>query len=145
MIAYVDTAALVKLLVPEAGTDVIEDLWEGVGDVYASVIGYAELRSAVAAATRDRSLGGSALVAIRHQTETLWSRLAAVDLDESLVSEAGDLSDRHGLRAGDAIHLASALRVAEGPTTFIAFDAQLRDAAAAEGFIVLPERTQTIP
>lgn len=139
MIAYIDTSALVKLLVPEAGTDSIEDHWPDVGDVYASLIGYAELRSAVAAATRDRRLGGSALVAIRQLTETLWSRLAAVDLDESLVREAGDLSDRHGLRAGDAIHLASALRVAEGPTALIAFDARLRDAAAAEGLIVLPD------
>jgi predicted nucleic acid-binding protein len=140
LIAYADTSALVKLLVPEAGTDVIEDLWEEGGDVYASLIGYAELRSAVAAATRDRRIGGSALVAIRHQAETLWSRLAAVDLDESMVREAGDLSDRYGLRAGDAIHLASALRIAEGQTAFIAFDARLRDAAAAEGLIVLPEQ-----
>lgn len=140
MIAYADTSALVKLLVPEAGTDVLEDLWEEGGDVYASLIGYAELRSAVAAATRDRRIGGSALVAIRHQVETLWSRLAAVDLDESMVREAGDLSDRYGLRAGDAIHLASALRIAEGQTAFIAFDARLRDAAAAEGLIVLPEQ-----
>lgn len=139
MIAYVDTSALVKLLIPEPDTDVIEALWEGVGDTYASLIGYTELRSAIAAAARHGRVGGSALVALRHETETLWSRLAAVDLDDALVREAGDLSDRHGLRAGDGLHLASALRVAEGPMAFIAFDARLRDAAAAEGLVVLPD------
>ncbi|HSO28859.1 MAG TPA: type II toxin-antitoxin system VapC family toxin [Candidatus Sulfomarinibacteraceae bacterium] len=139
MIAYVDTSAFAKLLVPEPGTDAVDGLWEHVGDRYASLIGYAELRSAVAAAARSRRLGGLALPATRALIDALWTSVVAVEVDESLVREAGDLSDRHGLRAGDAIHLASALRVAEGPTAFIAFDGRLRDAAAAEGLIVLPD------
>jgi hypothetical protein len=140
VIAYVDTSALVKLLVPEAGTATIEEHWEGVGDVYASLIGYAELRSAVASAARSGRIDGASFRATRDEIDALWARLAVVDVDEPLVREAGDLSDRHGLRAGDAIHLASALRIAEGQTAFIAFDARLRDAAAIEGFVVLPDR-----
>jgi hypothetical protein len=140
LIAYVDTSALVKLLISEVGTDIVGDLWGRVDDTYASLIGYAELRSAIAAATRSRRIDGSMLQATQERIDDLWARVAAVDVDEPLVRRAGELSDRHGLRASDAIHLASALRIAEGHTAFIAFDAPLRDAAAAEGLIVLPEQ-----
>ncbi|MBA3877201.1 MAG: hypothetical protein C0498_09745 [Anaerolinea sp.] len=139
MTAYVDASAFVKLLVPEDGTDAVDNLWDRVGDRYASLIGYAELRSAMASAARSRRLDGLALVAARALIDKLWASIVAVDVDEPLVRDAGELSDRHGLRASDAIHLASALRIVEGATTFIAFDAQLRDAAAAEGLIVLPD------
>lgn len=141
MIAYVDTSAFVKLLVPEAGTETVGAVWDHVDDRYASLIGYVELRSAIASAARSRRIDGSTLLAARAEIEDLWASVVAVDVDEPLVRKAGELSDRHGLRASDAIHLASALRIADGPTTFIAFDARLRDAAVAEGFIVLPDRT----
>ena len=139
MTAYVDTSALVKLLVPEIGTDDVGGLWDRVGDRYASLIGYTELRAAVASASRARRLDGLAHLASRALIEELWSSIVAVDVDEALVRAAGELSDRHGLRSSDAIHLASAIRIAEGPTAFIAFDARLRGAAAAEGLIVLPD------
>lgn len=139
MTAYVDTSAFVKLLVPEVGADAVDRLWDRVGDRYVSLVGYAELRSAIASATRSRRLDGLTYLAARALIDKLWASIVAVDVDEPLVRAAGELSDRHGLRASDAIHLASALRIAEGPTTFIAFDARLRDAAAAEGLIVLPD------
>jgi predicted nucleic acid-binding protein len=56
-----------------------------------------------------------------------------------LVRTAGELAERHGLRAADAIHLASAIRTREAGTVFVSFDHRLREAAAAEGFAVLPE------
>lgn len=65
--------------------------------------------------------------------------MIAVRVDDALVCAAGDLADRHRLRAADAIHLASAVRIAEADTAFITFDVRLREAAAAEGFLVLPE------
>jgi len=139
LIAYIDTSALVKLLITEAGTDAVADLWARVDDTYASLICYAELRSVIAGAIRSRRVDEWTRPATRERIDDLWARVAAVDVDEPLVRAAGELSDRHGLRASDAIHLASALRIAEGSTTFVAFDAPLRDAAAAEGLIVLPE------
>ena len=139
MTAYVDTSAFAKMLVPEIGTNAVDGLWDRVGDRYSSLIGYAELRSVIASALRSRRLDGLAALAARALIEELWASIVAVDVDEPLVRAAGELSDRHGLRASDAIHLASALRIAEGPTVFLAFDARLRGAAAAEGLIVLPD------
>ena len=139
MNSYLDTSALLKLLIRERGTDAMNALWSRRDDSYASLLGYAELRSAVAAAIRSQrihALGGADAHA---EVEVVWRSLFAVDIDANLVRAAGDLADRHRLRAADAIHLASAIRIREPETAFVAFDARLREAAAAEGFQVLPE------
>lgn len=107
-----------------------------------SLIGYPELRAAVASAIRGGRLDLASADSLRALVEALWGRMVALEVDESLVRAAGELAARHGLNAADAIHLASAVIVAGGPvgtTAFITFDARLREAAAAEGFVVLPE------
>lgn len=50
--SYLDTSALVKLVLAERATEMVERLWAQVDDPYASLLGYAELRSAVAMAIR---------------------------------------------------------------------------------------------
>jgi predicted nucleic acid-binding protein len=142
VIAYVDTSALVKLVVPEAGTGEARRLWARLEDPYVSLIGYTELRAAVAAAVRGGRLGTESSDGLRELLEVLWARIVTIEVDEPLVRAAGELAALHGLNAADAIHLASALTVAGGPagrTALIAFDARLRQAAAVEGFVVLPE------
>lgn len=142
MIAYVDTSALVKLVVPEAGTSETRRLWARLEDPYVSLIGYTELRAAVALAVRGGRLETESSDGLRELLEVLWARIVSIEVDEPLVRAAGELATRHGLKAADAMHLASAFTVAGGPagqTALITFDARLREAAAAEGFLVLPE------
>lgn len=139
MIAYLDASALVKLIVTEPGSDVADAVWERASGRYVAIHGYAELRAAIAGARRGGRVAPEAWATARAEIEKVWSRVIAVQLDEPLVRRAGDLAERHALRAADAIHLASAQRIASGPTAFVAFDARLREAAAAEGLIVLPE------
>ena len=139
MIAYLDSSALVKMVVPEAGTEFVRRAWNRASERAASMLGYTDLRAATAAARRAGRIPAADLPHVPGHIEHLWSRLAIVSLDERLVRDAGALAERHGLRALDAIHLASAQRIASGPTAFVAFDARLREAAAAEGLIVLPE------
>jgi len=71
-----------------------------------------------------------------------WQDLLVVELDEALSRTAADLAQAHRLRAGDAIHLASAHAVAaEAParTTLASWDAKLWDAATRVGFGVVPQ------
>ena len=60
----------------------------------------------------------------------------------SVVLEAGvRLARKHGLRGSDAVQLASAILAAETApeiTEFAVWDKQLRRAAAAEGFTLIP-------
>ena len=141
MIAYVDTSALVKLVVPEPGSELAERLWRD-AETYASPLGFVELRAAVAAGTRRLGLDDLTAVALEEVSHAVWARVAPVQLSESLVLAAGAIAVRHGLRAADAIHLASAIEVADGlagSSVFLTFDRRLGEAARLEGFRVLPE------
>jgi hypothetical protein len=137
--SYLDTSALVKLVIVERDTDVVTTLWSRVDDPYSSLLGYAEMRAAVASAIRAGRVPAFDDAAVRQTLDGVWRHMIGVEVDDRVVRAAGDLADRHGLRAAHAIHLASAIRILEADTAFITFDARLREAAAAEGFMVLPE------
>ncbi len=69
------------------------------------------------------------------------SRFAVVEPAPSVLDDAAGLAGAHGLRAYDAVQLASARAAAAADDrvrTFAAFDAPLRDAAAREGFVLVP-------
>lgn len=68
-------------------------------------------------------------------------RFAAVELAESVLAEAAHLAAVHGLRAYDAVQLASAAATRSADPdcdVFVCFDEDLRTAAAAEGFTLRP-------
>jgi predicted nucleic acid-binding protein len=136
---YLDSSAIVKLVLVEPGSAVMDGLWARIDVPIASLLGYAEVRSALAAASRAGRLAGPAIAAALRTAEVAWDHVSHVEIDGSLVRAAGELAERHGLRAADAIHLASAIRTREAGTVFVSFDHRLREAAAAEGFAVLPE------
>ncbi len=69
-------------------------------------------------------------------------RFAVIAARMPLLSAAAAAAATHSLRAYDAIQLASALaaRAADPDCTrFACFDADLREAAAASGFTLIPE------
>lgn len=65
-----------------------------------------------------------------------WEAVEAVDVDESIAGAAGSLAVRHRLPGMDAIHLASAMLVAEARPVVVTWDVELRRAASAEGLAV---------
>ncbi len=69
-----------------------------------------------------------------------WRAIAQVELDDGIRRRAGDLTRQYALRASDAVHLASALSIAERPSEFqfACWDARLWDAAAAVRFQMVP-------
>jgi predicted nucleic acid-binding protein len=101
----------------------------------------------VSAITR-RQRGGTLTPAkagaiLRHFQRHLAQRYVVSDLTAALISEARRLARRHGLRAYDAVQLASALDVARdyqtsglGPAILVSADRELNAAAAAEGLPV---------
>lgn len=71
------------------------------------------------------------------------AEMRVVELAGDVIATALRVLQDHPLRAGDAIHLASCLRLqheAGEPVPFVAFDERLRTAAALEGLVVLPAR-----
>ena len=73
--------------------------------------------------------------------EEAWRRLAIVELDAAVAASAVATARARIVRAADAIHLASALLLADGEAsavTFACFDRRLWQAAGILGFVRFP-------
>jgi predicted nucleic acid-binding protein len=98
---------------------------------------YPEARAALAAARRARRLSPQALMRTRGELERRVGQLDLIELSEPVARAAGEAAERHGLHAGDAIHLASALALATH-LTVLTWDGHLRRASLAAGLSVSP-------
>jgi predicted nucleic acid-binding protein len=121
---YLDSSAIVKLVAREPETPALVEAVRADPAVVSSALAWAELIRAVRRARGrvDRArevLGGIALAPI----------------DEAILRGAGELS-LAGLRTLDAIHLATALTLAEDITALVTYDERLAEAAAAAGIAV---------
>ncbi|MGC4175532.1 type II toxin-antitoxin system VapC family toxin [Demequina sp.] len=137
-IVYFDTSALVKLLVLETGSPLAVALWERADAVVTSRIADVEVKSVLAAAERIGRIDAFPAAAARDRWKELWPGLAKVEVTEALTDRAADLADRRPLRAGDALHLASALLLKDAGVILAAWDRRLTAAGRAEGLTVLP-------
>ena len=131
MIVYLDTSALMKLVVEERGSDAVDALVATTEYAVSSVIAYAECRGAIARGSEAGRVDGAAAV---RSLERLWGGVQTLDVDERLSAWAGALAGRHLLRGMAALHLATALEIAtpELPMAFATFDRSLARAARAE-------------
>ena len=75
--------------------------------------------------------------------ESLWRGLYVHAVNNELLARAAKSAGDHALRAYDAVHLATALSFAAGGETleFACWDKELREAAQARGFGLLPAAT----
>lgn len=138
MILYVDTSALVKLYVEEAGTPTVEARVEDAEAVATALVTYAEARAALARHRREGAISGADLRRAVRELERQWPTYNVVGLSDALVYSAGALAERHALRGYDAVQLAAALelRAAGGRVEFCAFDTRLNRAARRERLAV---------
>ena len=96
---YLDTSALVKRFVSEAGSSEIQSLLTRGGPVASATIAYAELYSGL---TRRHREGGLSQLQYRlacRRVERDWTALVKVELGAEILSSARGLIQRHGLRA----------------------------------------------
>ena len=133
---YLDTSALVKLYVREAGSSAVSRHVQAANRVLTSRVAYPEARAAFARRHREGAFPARSLRRVVARLDHDWAAYVVVDLLDSVARRAGVLTESRALRGFDAIHLASALEIATllgEPVTFLAFDARLATAAAAEG------------
>jgi len=125
----------VKRYVRETGSDRVRD-WLAAGTAATSRLTEVEVASALMRRWREGSFGAAArdraLAALVADLEAL----TLVEVAPPVTSRARRLLERHPLRAGDALQLASCLLLRDttgGPVVFAAFDGRLNEAARAEG------------
>jgi len=140
VIAYFDASALVKLFLDEADSDLARHVWGSGVHAATSRVSHAELACALAAAVRNNGRHSQSVVDEDVVDGTfLAERADFVEADASVVDTAAVVGVRHGLRGVDAIHVASAMQLADFGPTLVSWDERQRAAARAEGLPVYPE------
>lgn len=74
----------------------------------------------------------------KQRAEALWEAIDRVEPTIALLRRAGQLAEDHGLRAYDAVHLASVEAIADDETVLVAADGELLAAAHARGITTAP-------
>lgn len=138
MILYLDTSSLVKLYADEEGSEKVRELDRRASAATTSWITFAEARSTFARKRREREFTDDEYRIVVEEFEGDWGRYAALEVSPDILRSAGDLAEKHGLRALDAIHLATALSFLHQPRSpkqlvFSSRDRRLLAAAEVEG------------
>lgn len=136
MIAYLDTSALIPLIIEEPGSERAGRLWDTAEQVSSVRLVYAEARAALAQAARLGRITASELSRTVAALDDLYDQLALIEVDGTLVRRAGELAELHALRGYDAVHLAAAERVASDTTVVVSGDRELLAAAGTLGLAV---------
>ncbi|HEY7345318.1 MAG TPA: type II toxin-antitoxin system VapC family toxin [Gaiella sp.] len=136
MTLYFDSSAVAKLLLAEDGSERVRELWAFETTVVSSWITYVETTAAIAAAERSGRISPRTMREALTRLRSEWAAVEAIDVDDSTSAKAASLAVRHGLRGMDAIHLASAVLLAEAEPVVVTWDVALHRAAQAEGLAV---------
>ena len=135
---YFDSSALVKLLVQEEGSDLAAELWDGCDAALASRLAYPEVGAALAAACRTHDFTQDDLDVAEQAWEQYWASVRPVELTAAVERQAGQLARTHALRSADAVHLASALALADPGLIIAAWGRRLHVGAVTAGLLVAP-------
>jgi predicted nucleic acid-binding protein len=104
----------------------------------ASRLAYPEVCAALAAACRNHDLSHDDLNVAEQAWEQYWASVRAVELTAAVERHAGQLARTDALRGADAVHLASALALADPDLVIAAWDRRLHAGAAAAGLHIAP-------
>ena len=139
MWAYVDTSALVKRYVHEAGRRDVLRLLRSC-DVVTSAIAPLELRSALRRRLSEGTLDEERVAEILKRAATDREFWALIEVSSSVLAAAETIVATHSLRALDAIHVASARlfasRIGVPDLAFVSADTRQTTAAAAAGLTI---------
>jgi predicted nucleic acid-binding protein len=113
VIGYLDTSALVPMLIGEPTSDACRELWNTADDVVSSRLVYVEAAAALARAERNGRFAGNEHARAVEKLDGLILDLEFIEVDEGLVRTAARLAHLFGLRGYDAVHCAAAAQLDE--------------------------------
>lgn len=135
-IAYIDSSALLKLIVREDETSALEADLAGRGGLVTSALAVVECRRALRRAGPKRLL---------QHAEEVFDTVYLVELTRPILERAADLEPTL-LRSLDAIHLATAMSVGDPELELLTYDDRMAEAALGSGLRVLqPGRASSEP
>lgn len=133
MIGYLDTSALVPLLVAEPSSAMCRRFWDDAEVIVSSRLLYVEAAAALAQALRmDRLTTDQHRCAVAI-LDTLWGQINVVEVGEILVGRAAAFAYELSLRGYDAVHCAAAEQLNDDNVVAASGDRRLLDAWTAVG------------
>jgi predicted nucleic acid-binding protein len=138
---YADTSALVKKYIQEAGSEQVIAFFDQHPLIGTAVLTQAEVASAMAKALRSGWVDESSVLTAWHDFLSHWPAYVRLPVSAGIVEHAAAIAQQHGLRAYDAIHLASALAwedVIGDEVVFVCYNLNLSKVAGQEGLQVWP-------
>jgi predicted nucleic acid-binding protein len=142
MMLYLDTSALVKRYVAEAGSEAVNAWMEAAEVLTTGLLTRAELAAAITRLSRMQLMESSEALRILGIFRDEWESLLRLPVTETTVQRADQLACQHGLRGYDAVHLATALiwrETTKQSIHLVTYDRLLWQAARAEGVLALPD------
>lgn len=128
MTQYVDSSALLAVLLDEPTTDHVRSLLDADPEWLTGRHTFVEVRRNLA-----RMVAPTDLEAARADFAVHWARTMIVELDQVTCDLAAQLAEATGVRTLDALHLAAARRVGGSEMAVLTLDRRLRDAARVLG------------
>ena len=141
-ILYLDTSALVKQYVREAGSREVQNLIKSAEHAGTSLIARTEMAAAFSRAVRMKLLSSDEGGSSWNQFLTDWGSLSRLRVSGQIIDRAADLAWDYSLRGYDAVHLASAVlwqETLETRITLATFDRELWSAGSRAGLTLWPE------
>ncbi len=142
----VDSSAFLKRYRNEPGTTVVNQLFDwktATDDLVTSQLIFVEVEAALARAVKAGLLSVRAQGAILRAFANDLQNAVVLPISPSLLSESGGVAHQYALRALDALHFATLLRVtqASANVVLVASDLELLAAGNAAGLTVLNPAT----
>ena len=138
---YLDPSAWVKRYFEEPGSSTIASIFADTELVCCSSIGIVEVAATISRKGRFEHLEPDSLAGLLAQAHADFDIFEQIVLTEEIVYSAESLAFDLGLRAGDALHLASAISVAHrdgiARIIMVSADKELLTAAGAKGLLTV--------
>ncbi|WP_163543637.1 type II toxin-antitoxin system VapC family toxin [Occultella kanbiaonis] len=137
MIAYLDTSALVPLLVAEPTSGVCRRVWADADRIVTSRLTYVEAGAALAMAERQGRVTAAGYGAAWSNLSQIWPDVDVVEVTAEVAANATAFARSRSLRGYDAVHCASAMVLDDPECVAVAGDSKLLAAWHSLGVAVL--------
>ncbi len=138
-VQYFDSSALIKHYIEEDGSDQVDRLFAAKHPLITSALTYAEMYAVLHRLRRANAMSGSVLQRLCVAVEDDWQEFSVVEFHEEIRQKIPVLCKAFPLRGCDAVHLASALSIADrgARLQFICADRKLLNAAQDAGLTIV--------
>lgn len=137
MIVYLDTAAIVPVVIEEPTTAVCRRIWDDADRRVSSRLAYVEVAAALAMAERRERLSAAEYDTAWTTFTEIWPDVDVIDVTSLVLSSAGAFARSLALRGYDAVHCASAAAVSDPDLVSVSGDSGLLGAWRRLGMAVL--------